>query len=141
MQAALGLAYRIFTMSFPWNIWVMLMGLVNVAGGLYFVRTFEGVFALAAMAGAFMVMTAVYARLGFVRLLGIGHIVFWPPLVAWFLWVIFTSPTSATLRGWLVAVIIVNSISLIIDVFDVLRYARGERKPLDSPRTALPRPD
>ena len=32
-------------------------------------------------------------------------------------------------RAWLVAVMLMNTLSLIIDAIDVVRYARGERTP------------
>ena len=83
--------------------------------------------------GAFVIsiiiMTIVYLRLGFVRLLGIGHI-FWIPMVLW-LWTRLdqTPSLNSTLEHWLIIVIVMNTISLIIDVVDVARYIKGERVP------------
>lgn len=63
----LSLMRRIFGMPFPWNIWVMLLGFVNLGGGLFFFSTLEGKFALGSMVGAMIVMQIVYSKYGFVR--------------------------------------------------------------------------
>ncbi|MBI4388810.1 MAG: hypothetical protein HY580_01405 [Nitrospinae bacterium] len=119
---------KIFTMRFPWNTWVLLLAAANMAGGLYFFDTREGKFALFAMAGSMLVMQIVFNRHGFVRLLGLGHILFWTPFIGMILWRL---QSGTDLRGdyrfWLISVGLLNSISLIIDVVDVWRYSRGER--------------
>ncbi len=39
------------------------------------------------------------------------------------------APADGGFRAWLVAVMLMNTLSLIIDAIDVVRYARGERTP------------
>ncbi|MBI1349431.1 hypothetical protein GC163_24455 [bacterium] len=117
-------------MPFPWNVWVALLAVVNVIGGFYFIGTLEGQLALAAMVGAFMTMTVVYSAKGFVRLLGLGHLIFWPPLLGWFGWKFASVEPGTSFQVWLGAVIAVNGVSLVIDFVDVIRYARGETAPL-----------
>ena len=121
---------RILRMPFPWNIWVVILGLVNIGGGLWFARHPAGMAALTATMLAFLVMAALYARLGFVRLLGFGHLVAWMPLVAYFGFLIAREP-SEDLYGWLVTVVVLNLASLVIDTIDIARYALGERNPTD----------
>ncbi len=73
-------------------------------------------------------MTAIFAVKGFVRLLGIGHI-FWVPMVPW-LWTRLDQVEPESLIGyWIIAVVALNSISLIIDAIDVVRYVAGDREP------------
>ncbi len=84
------------------------------------------------MLGAFLagaaLMAAIFASKGFVRLLGIGHI-FWVPMVPW-LWARLDQVGPGDLLGyWMIAVMALNSLALIIDAIDVLRYVRGEREP------------
>ncbi len=74
------------------------------------------------------ILMALFARLGYVRLLGIGHIL-WVPMIAW-LWSRLDQIGTESLFGkWLLIVIVIDSISVVIDAIDVLRYIRGERTP------------
>ena len=61
-------------------------------------------------------------------LLGIGHIV-WVPMVAWLWTRLEVAPASSLFGYWLLATIILVSLSLLIDAVDVIRYLRGERNP------------
>ena len=128
---AVGMMRTIFTMPFPWNLWVILMGALNVAGGLVYWGTLEGRLALGAIAGAAVVMLGVYSRYGFVRLMGFGHLLFWIPLVAFFLHRLNGDPgPEGAFRMWLWSIVIVNGASLVLDLADVVRYAMGEREDL-----------
>lgn len=124
----LSLMRRIFGMPFPWNIWVMLLGFVNLGGGLFFFSTLEGKFALGSMVGAMIVMQIVYSKYGFVRLLGLGHILFWLPFLAWSICRLRSwSDLQSEFRLWLLLVSTMNAFSLLIDAMDVWRYVKGER--------------
>jgi len=105
-----------------------LLLLVNMTVPLVFITTVEGQFVLAAaMAGALTQM-AIFGSKGFVRLLEIGHI-FWIPLLPW-LWTRLDGfPPDEPLTIWMTAVIVLNGVSLFIDVGDVWRYVAGERAP------------
>jgi len=75
-----------------------------------------------------VIMMTLFAKLGYVRLLGLGHIP-WLFTVPW-LW----SRLSQTIESgpfyyWLLAVVVLDSISLLIDAVDVVRYWKGERQP------------
>ncbi len=75
-----------------------------------------------------MIMTVIFSVKGFVRLLGIGHIA-WLPLVPWLWTRLDDAPADSIFGYWLMAVIVLNSLSVIIDTIDVLRYVKGERTP------------
>ena len=112
----------------PWVAWMAVLILVNLVGGLYYFSSLEGKFVVAAFFGAITVMEVINKAKGFVRLLGLGHI-FWVPLVPW-LWMRYAdAPTDGGFRAWLVAVMLINTLSLIVDAIDMVRYARGERAP------------
>ncbi len=67
------------------------------------------------------------------RLLGIGHVV-WVPMVPWLWTRLGVAPASSLFRYWLLATIVLVSLSLLIDAVDVIRYLRGERDPyLETP--------
>ncbi len=77
--------------------------------------------------------TAIFSAKGFVRLLGIGHIA-WVPMVAWLWTRLDLAPAGSFFRYWLLATLVVVSLSLLIDAVDVARYLRGERDPyLETP--------
>jgi len=86
-----------------------------------------------AVAGAFILgavlMSVMYDRLGYVRLLGLPHLIFWAPLAV-YLWVrlrdeAVTAPQRPAI--WLLLATI--GVSLVFDVSDVARYLLGERAP------------
>ena len=109
-------------------VWISLLLLANMVVPLFFITTIEAQLVLVAtMAGAFAQM-AIFASKGFVKLLGIGHI-FWVPLLPW-LWPRLeglhqTEPFAV----WIVAVLVLNGVSLVIDARDVWRYIAGDRMP------------
>ena len=107
--------------------WIILLLLLNMVVPLFILSTVEGQLVLgAAMAGALTQMV-IFASKGFVRLLGIGHI-YWVPLLVW-LWTRLDGAADSPFRLWMVAVIVLNGVSLIIDGRDVARYIGGERAP------------
>ncbi len=128
MKAVIGFTKGLMSMPMPWPLWLGLLVAVNVAGPIYYFETIEAKVVLAAFLASAALMTAIFATKGFVRLLGIGHI-FWVPMVPW-LWIRLDQAGPGDPLGyWIIAVMIMNSISPIIDAIDVLRYLKGERKP------------
>ena len=73
-------------------------------------------------------MSVIFSKIGFVRLMGIGHIG-WLPLVFWLGTKLEHAPVDSLFEYWLLAVIVLDSLSLFIDTIDVLRYVKGERQP------------
>ena len=128
MKAMIGFTKGLKSMPMPWPVWLGLLVAVNVAGPIYFFEALEAKVVLASFLASAALMAAIFASKGFVRLLGIGHI-FWIPMVPW-LWTRLDQVEPGNLIGyWITAVIILDSISLIIDGIDVLRYLKGERQP------------
>ncbi len=106
--------------------WIALLLIMNMALPLVYIGTLEGQVVLAALMAGAVTQVSMFSRLGFVRLLGVGH-VYWIPMLPW-LWTRLSS-TSGLFEYWLMAVIVLDGVSLVIDVADVARYARGERAP------------
>ena len=129
----LGFPRAILNMPRPWVAWVMLLFGINFVPGLFYWSTPEGKVVLAALMLGGIIQTAIFETRGFVRLLGIGHLA-WVPMVLWLWPRMEAAPAGSFFRYWLLAVILINSLSLIIDTVDVIRYLRGEREPLQ-PRT------
>jgi len=111
-----------------WVIWVGILMLFNIVIPIFYLGTIEGqVIAFAFVMGA-MTQMLIFGRLGYVRLMGIGHI-FWLPLVIWLglNWEKYSGTGFSEI--FIGGVILVDSISLIIDAYLVMRYFAGDREP------------
>ena len=128
MRVVVGFLQGMRSLAWPWQLWlgvlVLLNGIVPLA---YLERPEAWVTLLVFLTGA-NALLVIHWFLGFVRLMGIGHFG-WFALIPW-LGVRLDSVEDGSLFAvWIVAVILVNAISLVIDVSDVVRYARGECVP------------
>ena len=116
------------TLPKPWVAWVMLLMTANMIIPLFYLRTTEGKIVLAAAVLGAITQTAIFSAKGFVRLLGIGHIA-WVPMVYWLWTRLDAAPAGSLFRYWIVATLVLVSLSVLIDATDVIRYLRGERDP------------
>jgi hypothetical protein len=132
MKSFIELNKKIFGMPFPWNLWVGLLAMVNMVGGLVYIRTPEGQIALACLMLGSLIMWGIYFKKGFVRLLGLGHLIAWPPLMIWYAQVVAQGNVEGAFRYWLMVVLVVNGISLVIDFADVVRYSLGAKQTMQS---------
>ncbi len=111
-----------------WLAWQGLLMALNMLVPLFYIQTPEAIAVLAATMAAAMTMMAIFARLGFVRLMGLGHF-YWLPLILW-LWTRQGAAEPGSLfLYWMQAVMLGNALSLVIDAVDAVRYLRGEREP------------
>lgn len=93
---------------------------------VFFLSRIEAVVTLVVLGASMLLMSWMTARWGFTRLLGLGHVL-WVGLVPW-LWIrMSVEPVSSSFSLWLRLVIVVNTVSLLIDVLELVRYVRGER--------------
>jgi len=128
MHSMLGFMTSIWNMPWYWRIWVGLLMLVNGLLSFLFLETIEAKVVLILLMLAAMTQMVIYHFKGFVRLLGVGHF-YWFPMLGWLLMKISEGQVPDAVLNWTVAIIILNTASLIIDVLDVVRYWRGEREP------------
>jgi hypothetical protein len=124
----IGLMTSILKMPLPWVVWVACLMTVNFVVPLFYIQTLEAQLAIAVAFVAAILLSAIHVKLGFVRLLGLGH-VFWIPLVIWFGFRLSEVGVDSPFGIWLASLVLVNSVSLVIDVIDVARYVSGERSP------------
>ena len=108
--------------------WISVLLFVNMVAPILYLNTVEGQFVLAAALAGALTQMAIFASKGFVRLLGIGH-VYWVSLVVWLGLRVGDLTPGEPFTLWVMAVIALNSVSLLIDVRDVTRYISGERMP------------
>lgn len=107
-----------------WAIWLMAVNLACV----FFITHIEAQVALAVAGIASLLMAAVYQRYGFIRILGVFHAA-WVPMLAWFAsrWEIIQQDQA--LATWIALLMVTNTISLVVDAWDVRRFVKGERAP------------
>ena len=72
-------------------------------------------------------VTVLYSQMGLVRLLGLGHVIFWTPLLYLLVGRIRNNPPSGVFRLAIVALTVIIAIALVFDYLDVLRWLLGER--------------
>jgi hypothetical protein len=107
---------------FAWNLVA-----ANTAGLLFLPRLEPAVLWTSILIGL-VFMARVYQRMGFVRVLGAGH-AFWVLVIPWLAvkWAQLPADSSGWLRAWLAWVIVTDTISVILDARDALRFLRGDR--------------
>jgi len=126
LRAMLKFNKGLMKMPIPWRLWVMLLALVNLVVPLFFIDSSEAQVVVVVFLIGALLMTILTALTGFSRLLGLGHILWFPLL--FFLWTRLDQiPGDEPLGIWLRALLVINAISLAIDVSDVARYLSGER--------------
>ncbi|MCH8882475.1 MAG: hypothetical protein IIA41_03135 [SAR324 cluster bacterium] len=128
MKAMFGFMGTMLLMPKPWLAWVGLLMAVNMVAPLFFLATPEAQLTLLAFALGALSQMAIYGKLGWVRLLGVGHLP-WVPLVIWLLFRLSSGEAAGAFALWLWALIVLNGISLVIDTVEVVRFLRGDRAP------------
>ena len=124
----IGFMKSVLKMPYPWLAWIMLLMAVNFVAPLVFIQTLEAKIAIAAACAGALIQFFIHSKLGFVRLLGLGHL-FWIPLVIWIAIRLSAVGLDSAFGIWLASLVLVNTVSLIIDITDVVRFLLGERQP------------
>ena len=128
MKAMIDFFRAMLKLPKPWLLWLGLLMAANMAGPILFFKSLEAwMVILAAMAGA-AIQIAIFGSKGFVRLLGIGHLP-WVPLIFWLWSRLDQIPGDGIFKYWILSVIVIDTLSLIIDTTDVIRYISGDREP------------
>lgn len=127
MRAFLKFHKGILRMPLPWRLWMVLLVVLNLVVPLFFFDRLEAQVVLVTMAISMFLMIGLTAVSGFSRLVGLGHIA-WIPLVV-FLGIRFSEIPASDFYGmWLRALLVANSVSLVIDFVDFMRYVTGDRR-------------
>ncbi|MBT4043087.1 MAG: hypothetical protein HOK21_24805 [Rhodospirillaceae bacterium] len=131
LKIIIGFNKGLMGMPFPWPVWLMVLVGGNMIAPLFLLDHMEAQVTFGVFLAGAVLMTAIYAVTGFTRLLGAGHVL-WLGLVPW-LWFrldLAWSPEQPLnwFSYWIIAVMVSNSLSLVIDIADVIRYVRGERE-------------
>jgi len=110
------------------RLWILLLFLMNM-GSVIFIDRLEGQVILAAMMLGGGVQLLIFSKLGFVRLLGLGHMQ-WFFMLVWLQTRTDYFQADPAIYNYIMILTGINSISLVIDVMDIGRYIWGERDPI-----------
>ncbi len=109
------------------KLWLLLLLAANLIVPLFYLQRLEAQVVLTVFLASFAFTVVITAYAGYSRLLGLGH-VFWFPLL-YFLWTrLDQSPEGDFFGLWIRALMVLNATSLIIDVVEVVRYIAGDRQ-------------
>ena len=113
------------------QLWLVVLILFNMVLPLAFWGQVEARIAFGTILVAALLMVVITWRVGFTRLLGLGHFVWYPLL--YYLWTRLPAhPADQPFGLYLRVLMVLNGISLVLDVADVLRYIYGDRAELVS---------
>lgn len=128
MRSIMNFMKTMMIMPIQWQIWLGALVTANIVVPMFFIHTLEAQVVIATAIVGLVIMSVIFSMKGFVRLMGIGHIG-WLPLVFWLGIRLQHAPVDSTFGYWLMAVIVLDSLSIFIDTIDTLRYIKGERQP------------
>ncbi len=128
MKAMMDLMKTMLLLPKPWQLWLGTLIALNMLMPILFIQTREAQVVLFSMMVGMTIMTVIFKAKGFVRLLGLGHLP-WIPMIPWLWTRLDLTSIDGLFEYWLIAVITLNSITVIIDAVDVWRYVKGERTP------------
>jgi len=114
-------------MPIGWQIWINWMMLVNSISVFFLLKHKDARIILVVWllnAGCMMASAEVW---GYVRLLGLSHIVWWTPLMAYLIMNRKKYDLKTWFGRWIWIVIVTDCLSLVIDYIDVIRYIAGDR--------------
>jgi hypothetical protein len=115
--------------------WVMWMGIINMAAVLFLLRWKDGgirwgyleaVIVLAVLVPMAFFMDWLFGQVGYVRLLGLPHIVLWTPLAIYLWFRLAKHPSNSVFGIYLRVLLATIVVSLAFDYTDVVRYLLGD---------------
>lgn len=138
MNAFIKFNKGLLKMSTPVRLWLLMLVTANLVIPLFFLQRLEAQIVVGTMFVSMMLMTGLTALAGFTRIIGAGHFV-WIPMLIWIWTRLGEIPADDRFGLWIRSLMILNGISLIIDVADVKRYIQGDREEMvkELERTAL----
>jgi hypothetical protein len=119
------------------QIWVLWMTVINFAAVLFLLRWKDGrirwgyleaAVVLAVLVPMAFFMDWLFGQVGYVRLLGLPHILFWTPLAVWLWTQLSRHPLKSVFGVYLRVLLITIAVSLAFDYVDVARHLMGDTK-------------
>ena len=131
MNAFIRFNRGLFRLPVGVRLWMLLLVSANLILPVIYFQQSEARIVLLTFFAGILLMVVITGTSGFTRLVGLGHI-FWVPLVLFLVSRLGSIPATDAYGIWIRSVIAVNTISLVLDAIDVVRFARGERSEIVS---------
>ena len=106
--------------------WIMWMVIVNMGAILFAIWKVEARWIVGAMIANALFMGWLFDQVGYVRLLGLSHVIFWTPLLIYLARRLKQHDAKSLFGAYLWVVVLTDGASLIIDYIDVARYVMGD---------------
>jgi len=108
-------------------IWMGIMGLLHIVAIPLAFKDWRPRWMVIVMAINMVFMGGLFHKYGYTRILGLSHVIFWTPLLA-YLWKSRNKNPERKITGIFVkCAIAIIFISLLFDYTDVVRYLLGDR--------------
>ena len=120
------LLIRIFEQPLGWRLWIIWLMIINSVSFAYLGRRDGRIIATIWVCNA-ITMMSMYWMFGYVRLLGLSHVIWWTPMLVWLIPKLRSGAYSGHFLLWLKLLIVSNLASLVIDYIDVARWLLGDR--------------
>jgi len=124
LKAVIGFNKGALTLPKPWQGWMGLMLLANLILPIVYLNTLEAKVVLAGFVVSFILTLYLFSKFGFVKLLGLGHTP-WLFTVPWLASRLTEVVPLGPFYYWLLAVVIIDSFSLLIDGADAVHYLKN----------------
>ncbi len=107
------------------KVWTGLLSTVNMASLAFISQPSGGIIATLVFSGIGLSMIAAIYSGGLSRLVGLGHVIAWIPLIVI---LVFTPPlATGAHNAYLTLLLVINTVSLVFDINDFRLWLAGER--------------
>ena len=110
--------------------WILWLTFINLLSVVFIIAHHEARWILGVFLANMVFMGLLYQLFGYVRLLGLSHIIFWTPLVIYLLLKMPQRRLKNASGVYLVLLLASNSLSLIFDYRDFFLWLGGDRAPI-----------
>jgi ABC-type branched-subunit amino acid transport system permease subunit len=114
-------------MSLPRKAWTLLLAAANLVAPFFFFGHLEAEIVLAVFFVNIIALASLTALCGYTRLVSLGHAL-WIPLVYFFWTQLADIPPNTFFGIWIRVVMVLNTLTLLMDAVDVYLYVRGDRE-------------
>ena len=102
---------------------------LNMIAPIFYIETLKAKAILISTLAWDGLMKLLFYKYGFVRLLGVGHI-FWVTVVIWLGSRLSEFFFESSFEICILSILVLNSLSLILDAMDVVGYINGDLQPM-----------
>ncbi len=115
------------------KIWLLALNAAFLAAPIFLSWADSRVILIAyAASGPLLLGLALYEG-GMTRLMGIGHLMPWIPLLGWTGYWLTATPETGEPLVYMALLVALITICLVFDIYDLVRWARGERRVMIAP--------